>query len=246
MFTGIVQKMGTLISRNTADGDARLEVEVPADLAERINHGDSIAINGVCLTVVERNWNRLWFDVSSETLSATGLGGLEAGTRVNLEPSLSASDPLGGHFVTGHVDGVGKVVKVEPDGRSHRIEVEAPEPIARYIAQKGSITVDGISLTVNDVNDTRFSFNVIPHTWSETNMQSYQTGTSVNLEVDIIARYLERLMGDRDADTASEDITVDFLSKQGFAPPVFDEEDEDAKGIDESPIEPRVDDPNQD
>lgn len=234
MFTGIVQATGTLASRETVDGDARLEVEVPAGLSERVRDGDSVAINGVCLTVVGRDGNRLRFDVSSETLSATRLGGLDTGARVNLEPSLSASDPLGGHFVTGHVDGVGRVVKVEPDGRSHRIEIEAPESIARYIAQKGSVAVDGVSLTVNDVKGSRFGFNAIPHTWSATNMQGYEKGTLVNLEVDIIARYLDRLMGERDAAAASEDITADFLSNRGFAPPLMDDEDEGGERLDDS------------
>lgn len=235
MFTGIVQEVGTLVSRQSFDGDARIVVEVPPGLTERVGEGDSVAINGVCLTVVGRAGNTLQFDVSSETLSATGLGEQETGARLNLEPSLSASDPLGGHFVTGHVDGVGKVVKIEPDARSYRVEIQAPESLARYIARKGSVAVDGISLTVNAVKGSRFGVNAIPHTWSATNMQGYGIGTRVNLEVDIIARYLERLLEDRDAASASEDITTDYLSQQGFSPPVIDEEEEDGFAADDLP-----------
>jgi len=226
VFTGIVQQQGTLVSRELIDGDARLEVDVPAALAERTGIGDSVALNGVCLTVVERRGGRLLFDASAETLSKTRLGALENGARLNLEPALSASDPVGGHFVTGHVDGVGEVVHVEPDGRSHRLAVEAPESLGRYIAAKGCISVDGVSLTVNDVQGARFGVNIVPHTWSVTNMQDYSVGTLVNLEVDLIARYLERLIGERDSAQAEPAITTDFLSKQGFAPPLSDAEQE--------------------
>lgn len=224
MFTGIVQQQGTLASREDLEGDARLDVEVPAALSERIRTGDSVAVNGVCLTVADRHDNHLLFDVSAETLSRTRLGGIEPGAPLNLEPAVSASDPLGGHFVTGHVDGVGEVVRVDEDGRSRKIEIQAPESIGRYIAKKGCITVDGVSLTVNEVNGARFGFNAVPHTLSVTIMQHYAAGTAVHLEVDIIARYLERLMGDREGAPADEDITTDFLSKQGFEPPVIDDE----------------------
>lgn len=226
MFTGIVQQQGILASREISDGDARLEVDAPQALAEHAGVGDSIAVNGVCLTVVERRGSRLVFDASAETLSKTRLGAIAEGARLNLEPALSASDPVGGHFVTGHVDGVGEVTRLEPDGRSHRVEVEAPESLARFIAEKGCITVDGVSLTVNGVDGARFGFNVVPHTWSATNIQDYSVGTLVHLEVDLIARYLERLMGERDAAPAEPDITTDFLSKQGFAPPLSDAEQE--------------------
>lgn len=226
MFTGIVQQQGTLVSRELIDGDALLVVDVPSALAEHSKVGDSVAVNGVCLTVVEQRDSRLQFDVSAETLSKTRLGELEYGSRLNLEPALSASDPVGGHFVTGHVDGLGEVTRIEPDGRSHRVEVEAPESLARYIAGKGCITVDGVSLTVNDVNGARFGFNVVPHTWSATNIQGYAVGTLVHLEVDLIARYLERLMGERDAVPVKPDITTDFLTRQGFTPPLGDAEDD--------------------
>lgn len=226
MFTGIVQQQGTLVSREPVDGDVRLEVDVPAVLAERTDVGDSIAVNGVCLTVAEARGGRLSFDASGETLSRTRLGELEKGASVNLEPALSASDPVGGHFVTGHVDGIGEITRIEPDGRSHLLEVEAPESLGRYIAVKGCITVDGVSLTVNEVNGARFTFNAVPHTWSATTMRDYAVGTRVHLEADLIARYLERLAGERDAAPAEPDITTDFLSKQGFAAPLSDAEQE--------------------
>lgn len=230
MFTGIVQHQGSLASREIVDGDARLAVDVPASLVEQAGVGDSIAVNGVCLTVVERGDGRLLFDVSAETLSRTRLDELAHGACLNLEPALSASDPVGGHFVTGHIDDLGEVTGIEPDGRSHRLQVAAPESLARYIAEKGCIAVDGVSLTVNDVDGARFAVNIVPHTWSVTNMQDYSVGTRVHLEVDLIARYLERLMGGRDATPEEPSITTDFLSKQGFAPPLTDaeqEEDED-------------------
>lgn len=226
MFTGIVQQQGTLVSRELVDGDARLVVGVPSTLAEHTGVGDSVAVNGVCLTVAERRDSRLLFDASAETLSKTRLGRLETGARLNIEPALSASDPVGGHFVTGHVDGVGEVARIEPDGRSHRLQIDAPEALARYIVGKGCITVDGVSLTVNDVSGARFSVNVVPHTWSVTNMQDYAVGTPVHLEADLIARYLERLLGERGAAPAEPDITTDLLSKRGFAAPLSDDEQE--------------------
>lgn len=218
--------MGTLISREYIDGDVRLGIEVPSGLVDRCDTGDSLAVGGVCLTIVERNANRLLFDVSAETLSATRLGKLESGARVNLERALGASDPMGGHFVTGHVDGIGEVLGVTPEGRSHRVEIEAPKSLSIYITKKGCITVDGVSLTVNDVNGSKFGFNVVPHTWSVTNMQEYAVGTLVHLEVDIISRYVERLMSEREAVPVEEDITPDYLSNRGFAPPLVDNEEE--------------------
>jgi len=226
VFTGIVQQQGILESRESVDGDARLAVETPWDLAEHVGVGDSVAVNGVCLTVAERRGSRLLFDASAETLSKTRLGEIRTGERLNLEPALSASDPVGGHFVTGHVDGIGAVTEVTPDGRSHRVRIEAPESLTRYIAPRGCISVDGVSLTVTDIDGARFGFNVVPHTWSVTNMQHYTAGSRVHLEVDLIARYLERLMSGREATPEEPDITTDFLSRQGFAPPLSDAEQE--------------------
>lgn len=222
MFTGIVQQQGTLVSREDVDGDIRLVVDVPSGMADRVEAGGSIAVNGVCLTVAGGREGQVQFDVSAETLSRTQFGRMTPGARLNLEPSLSASDPVGGHFVTGHVDGLGEITRLEPEGRSHRLEIAAPESLARYIAVKGCITVDGVSLTVNEVNDARFGVNIVPHTWSATTMQNYAVGTRVHLEVDLIARYLERLAGGAEEPAAEPDITTDFLSKQGFMPPAAD------------------------
>ncbi|MDZ7841533.1 MAG: riboflavin synthase [Gammaproteobacteria bacterium] len=226
MFTGIVQQQGTLVSREDIDGDIRLVVDVPLGMTGRVDVGDSIAVNGVCLTVAGGGDGRVQFDVSAETLSRTQFGRMAPGARLNLEPALSASDPVGGHFVTGHVDGLGDITRLEPDGRSHRLEIAAPESLARYIAFKGCITVDGVSLTVNEVNDARFGVNVVPHTWSVTNMRDYAVGARVHLEVDLIARYLERLIGGAQEPAAEPDITTDFLSRQGFLPPLDDAEPE--------------------
>lgn len=237
MFTGIIQHLGTLAHREDAGGDARLGIRVPAGLAGRASAGDSLAVNGVCLTVTGCREEALWFDVSAETLSRSRLGALPPGAVVNLEPSLGASDPLGGHFVTGHVDGVAEVCGLERDGRSWRVEVEAPQSLSRYIAPKGCITIDGISLTINEVAGARFGVNIVPHTWSATNMHTYETGTRVHLEVDIIARYVERLMGGRETPAQEEHITPDLLSRQGFAPPALDDDDGIAGGGD-SPREP--------
>jgi riboflavin synthase len=226
MFTGIVQQQGTLVSRDATGGDARLVVEVPPMMADSTGIGDSVAVNGVCLTVAGIEDDRLQFDVSAETLSTTRLGELAAGCRLNLEPALSASDPVGGHFVTGHVDGVGEILSIEPDGRSRRVEIDAPERLARYIAGKGCITVDGVSLTVNEVSENRFGVNIVPHTWTATSMQDYVRGTRVHLEVDLIARYLERLLADREEAPSEPDITADYLSRQGFAAPMSDADEE--------------------
>lgn len=235
MFTGIVQYTGTLATREKLEGDLRLGVDVSADLAARMAVGASVALNGVCLTVAARDGDRLLLDVSVETTSRTRLGDLAAGASVNLEAALSAADPVGGHFVTGHVDGVGEVLRIEPEGRSRRMEVRAPESLMRYVAVKGSIAVDGVSLTVNEIKDDAFGFNVVPHTWSATNMHTFTAGTLVHLEVDLIARYLERLVGGREAASPDSDITADYLSRQGFAPPVMDDEDEDAEARDDPP-----------
>lgn len=233
MFTGIVREQGRLAARE-ADAELRLGVDVPDSLADRLGPGDSVAVNGVCLTVSSRGGNRLWFDVSAETLSRTRLGALETGARLNLEPALSASDPLGGHFVTGHVDGVGEVIRIESVGRSRRMEIEVPEGLVRYVAEKGSITVDGVSLTVNKAGGRRFIVDIIPHTWSTTNMQDYGNGTLVNLEVDIIARYLARLVSERDGMPEESDITTEYLSRQGFTPPLSDDEEEEYENWNEA------------
>jgi len=179
--------------------------------------GDSIAINGVCLTAVVIAGPSFAADVSRETLSLTTLGNLKTGSRVNLEKALTLATPLGGHLVSGHVDGVGKVLGRREDGRSVRFLIEAPRELARYIAHKGSICVDGTSLTANGISGAAFDLNIVPHTLQETIMSEYRPGTRVNLEVDLLARYLERLiLGDRAADPKAQGISAEFLAEHGF------------------------------
>jgi riboflavin synthase len=193
MFTGIVQAVGRIAVRETRGSDARLVIDAGAlDLAD-VGLGDSIAVAGVCLTVVAIDGARWTADVSAETLALTTLGALAVGDGVNLEKALRLADRLGGHLVSGHVDGVGDVVAVEDDGGSQRWTFRAPAPLARYIAAKGSICVDGVSLTVNSVAPDAFGITLIPHTLAVTTFGARTTGDPVNLEVDLVARYLERL-----------------------------------------------------
>lgn len=196
MFTGIIQAIGEIRSFDVVGGDARLRIGVGDLSLERVSLGDSIAVNGVCLTVVEFAADEFAADVSQETLTLTTLGAAGVGSRVNLEPALTLATPLGGHLVSGHVDGVGKLMALEPDARSTRMRFELPAPLARYVAKKGSITIDGTSLTVNDVAEREFFVNIVPHTLERTIMGGYEHGTRVNLEVDLVARYLERLIQD--------------------------------------------------
>ncbi|HEX5959669.1 MAG TPA: riboflavin synthase [Rhodanobacteraceae bacterium] len=193
MFTGIVAAVGRVRGVEPRSGDARLVVAAPGLGLADVVLGDSIAVSGCCLTMVACEGDTLAFDVSNETLSLTTLGGLREGARVNLEKALRLSDRLGGHLVSGHVDGVGTLVAVQPDARSQRWTVEAPPSLARYIAAKGSVCVDGASLTVNGVDGARFSMNLIPHTLAQTNFGDRRVGDRLNLEVDLLARYLERL-----------------------------------------------------
>jgi riboflavin synthase len=194
MFTGIIQSLGRVRRVGAAGGDVELTIDAPGLGLNNVSIGDSICVSGCCLTVTGVDGDTFVADVSRETLDVTTLGRWSGGERVNLEKALSAGQPLGGHYVTGHVDGVGTVLKMESDARSHRVRFEAPAELARYIARKGSICVDGVSLTVNDVEDARFSVNLIPHTMQVTTSSEYRPGSLVNLEVDIIARYLERLV----------------------------------------------------
>jgi len=193
MFTGIIQSIGEVDSITAEEGDVQLQIAAPGLGLEQVAIGDSIAVNGCCLTVTRLLDNAFIADVSQETLNVTTLRDWQVGTLVNLEKALSAGQPLGGHYVTGHVDGVATVTQLESDARSTRMQVEVPPPFARYIARKGSITIDGVSLTVNEVGPTTFAVNLIPHTLDVTVLNRYVVGTRVNLEVDIIARYLERL-----------------------------------------------------
>ena len=217
MFTGIIQATGEVAALEASGGDLRLRVRTGKLDLENVAIGDSIATSGVCLTVVALPGDGFWADVSAETLACTGIGSLKVGDRVNLEKALTASTPLGGHLVSGHVDGLAEVVSRQDDGRSVRFRMRAPRTLARYIAAKGSVCVDGISLTVNSVEGAEFELNIVPHTLAETTMGEFQPGRTFNLEVDIIARYLERLMlGKKAAESAATGIDKALLQRRGF------------------------------
>jgi riboflavin synthase len=194
MFTGIVSAKGKISAVDRQDGQARFAIATGELDMAGVQLGDSIAVNGVCLTVIEFDAGSFSADLSRETLDLTTLGKIEADTSVNLERALALGDSLGGHMVTGHVDGVGTVRSVTPDAGSVRLVIAAPEPLARYVAQKGSVCIDGVSLTVNGVEGAVFNLMIVPHTQVATIIDGYQPGTLVNIEVDMIARYLERLM----------------------------------------------------
>jgi riboflavin synthase len=218
MFTGIIEAVGEIVTCEDRGGDLRLRVKTNSlDLTD-VQLGDSIATNGVCLTVVELSGDGYVADVSVETLNLTTVAGWKSGAAVNLEKALTPQTRLGGHMVSGHVDGLGEVVSRCRDARSERFTIRAPKELAKYIAHKGSITVDGTSLTVNQIDGTDFELNIVPHTIEKTVIGHYQAGTKVNLEVDVIARYLERLlMGDKAAESMSgANITKQFLTDNGF------------------------------
>lgn len=217
MFTGIVEAVGQIAAIQSKGADWRVTVITGRlDLSD-VQLGDSIAVNGICLTVVELPGNGFAADVSAETLQRSNFGNLQSGSAVNLEKALTPTTRLGGHLVSGHVDGIGEVIERRDEGRSVRFRIKAPDDLARYIALKGSITVDGISLTVNGVDGAVFELNLVPHTLQETTMTDYGIGRRVNLEVDLIARYLERLMlGDAAAKPAHGGISEAFLAEHGF------------------------------
>jgi riboflavin synthase len=194
MFTGIIQAIGSIQGIQQKGGDVRLTLNAAGLELNDSDLGDSIAVNGVCLTAVEYTDTGFSADVSRETLNLTSLGFLKQGSRVNLEKALTLNTALGGHIVSGHVDGLGTLVSERNDGRSIRYEFTVPQHLAHYIAEKGSITIDGTSLTVNHVDGNRFGVNIVPHTRDNTVFQFYEMNTQVNIEVDIIARYLERLL----------------------------------------------------
>ena len=194
MFTGIIQAIGRIAAIEPGEKDIRLRIETGKLPLAGVSLGDSIATSGVCLTVTDLPGDGFWADVSPETLSLTTLGVKGVGDAVNLETSLTLQTALGGHLVSGHIDGVGQVERIVEDARFWRVTIAAPENLARYIAMKGSICVDGTSLTVNQVEGASFELTIIPQTWEETVFSEYQIGSPVNLEVDVIARYLERLM----------------------------------------------------
>lgn len=218
MFTGIIEAVGEIVSMQSKGADVSLRVRSgKLELAD-VKLGDSIATNGVCLTVVALPGDGYVADVSAETIARTGFAHYRNGQRVNLEKALQPTSRLGGHLVSGHVDGVGEVVAVSPLGRAMEYWIEAPRELARYIAEKGSITVDGISLTVNSVDGARFRLTIVPHTSQETTVTDWKVGVRVNLEVDVIARYLERLvLGEQAAVSRPEGgVTMAMLAEQGF------------------------------
>lgn len=198
MFTGIVQDVGRIVSLERRAGDVRLRIAVTNLTLDHTTPGDSIAVSGVCLTALDLDKTRgaqsFAADVSNETLSLTTLGALAVGSRVNLEPALRAGDALGGHLVSGHVDGLGEVLSIESDARSVRMRFGCPPNLARYFARKGSVAIDGVSLTINEVGATDFGVNLIPHTQTVTTLGEFTVGRKVNLEVDQVARYVERLL----------------------------------------------------
>ncbi|MFP4683532.1 MAG: riboflavin synthase [Ectothiorhodospira sp.] len=216
MFTGIIESVGTVTAMEDRGGDRRLGIRTgKLDLTD-VRLGDSIAVNGVCLTAVALPGDGFAADVSRETLSASSLGGLQVGDPVNLEKALTPTTRLGGHLVSGHVDGLGEVTAVTPEARSWRYDIRVPDELARYLAPKGSVSVDGVSLTVNAVSGAVFSVNIVPHTQQETLIRHYRVGTRVNIEVDLIARYLERLLLGERAARPGAGISESFLAEHGF------------------------------
>ena len=212
MFTGIIKAKGTIGAMERRGGDVRLTVRSDGLPWSDYEVGESIAVNGVCLTAVALHDDGFDTDVSVETLDVTGLGGLDIGSEVNLEPSISLGERLGGHLVSGHVDCTGKVISRQADARSIRLAIEIPQEYARYVAKKGSVCVDGISLTVNAVSGSTFELNIIPHTAEVTIIDGYAPGTVVNVEVDLLARYLERLLVQDD-----DGVSLEFLKSHGYA-----------------------------
>ncbi|MBM4207600.1 MAG: riboflavin synthase [Gammaproteobacteria bacterium] len=216
MFTGIIASIGTITHIEHKGGDCRLTISTGKLPLADVQLGDSIAVNGVCLTAIELGKQHFCADVSNETLSRTTLNTAVIGTPVNLELALTPSTRLGGHIVSGHVDGLGELVKQKPDARSIRMTFKAPSNLAKYITAKGSITINGISLTVNTVNGAQFSVNIVPHTLHETTLSEIKVGDKVNLEVDLLARYLERLLLGDKAAMPQSNISEELLIKCGF------------------------------
>jgi len=219
MFTGIIEAVGKVIASQSKQGDIRLRINTgKLDLSD-VKLGDSIATNGVCLTVVELPGDGFWADVSKESITHTNISNWKNGKPVNLEQALTLATRLGGHMVSGHVDGLGTILSRNEDARSVRFKIKAPAELSKYIAAKGSITVDGVSLTVNAIEDaagaTIFDLNIVPHTVQETVIKDYQVGHSVHLEVDVIARYLERMMQQTN-DQPKSGISQAFLAQNGF------------------------------
>jgi riboflavin synthase len=215
MFTGIIEAIGQVKSLTEIRSEWRLVLETKSLDMSDVKIGDSIAVSGCCLTVVEMTPTSFAADVSNETLRCTSLGSLKPGSRVNLEKAMLATDRFGGHIVSGHVDGVGTLIQSTPEGQSVKLIFRVPAELSKYIAAKGSICIDGTSLTVNEVDGDEFAINVIPHTQEETIIGEYGIDRKVNLEVDLVARYLERLMSPKGGDSTSS-ITIETLKANGF------------------------------
>lgn len=212
MFTGIIQARGQIAALQQIGGDVRLRVQSDALPWASYAIGDSISVNGVCLTAVHLYHDGCDMDVSNETLAVTALKSLTTGSPINLEPALAVGDRLGGHLVSGHVDCLGEVIELTADARSWRLRIQIPETYARYVAKKGSICVDGVSLTINDVSGAQFDLNIIPHTAENTIIDGYSVGTQVNIEVDLLARYIERLLGKDE-----QGLSLETLREHGYA-----------------------------
>jgi len=193
VFTGIIQDVGTIANMERYDSSCILAIKTPASFLKNVKLGDSICVQGVCLTVTKLEQDTFLVDVSAETIRCTAFANLELNQQINLEKALTLSDHLGGHLVTGHVDGTGEVMDITKESNSTQYTIQSPENISKYIAKKGSICIDGVSLTVNNVENNNFTVNIIPHTLENTAIIHYQLGTLVNLEIDLVARYVERL-----------------------------------------------------
>jgi len=217
MFTGIIEAVGTIESLQPAGGDYRVKVAVNTLDMTDVKLGDSIAVNGVCLTVTELYSKGFWADVSLETVRHTCFKDYRADQPVNLEKAMMPTSRLGGHIVSGHVDGVGTIIERRDDARSVRFRVQVPKALLKYIADRGSITIEGVSLTVNGIEDDVFELNIVPHTLAQTVLVHYSAGQSVHLEVDLVARYLERLISKTEsAEAPKSDISLEFLAQNGF------------------------------
>jgi riboflavin synthase len=197
MFTGIIQSTGTIAAIDAADQGVRMRILCPELKPGGWREGDSVAVSGCCLTALALDEDGFSADLSAETLARTSLGRLRDGDQVNLEPAMALGDRLGGHLVSGHVDGLAEVVDLHPVGESHVLRFRVPDPLARFVAEKGSVTLDGVSLTVNAVAGLEFEVNLIPHTWQVTTLGKLAVGDRVNLEIDLLARYLDRLLQQR-------------------------------------------------
>ncbi len=214
MFTGLIETVGRVVSIKSGSGFARLEIEAP-EIMEGVKIGDSIAVNGLCLTAVEIDGDCFQADVMAESLRRSSLGSLRAGSRVNLERALAANGRLGGHIVSGHIDGTGEILSLEAEGIATVVTIGADKELIYYIVEKGSIAIDGISLTVMKVGKTSFSVGIIPHTSGETTLTEKAPGDIVNLETDIIGKYTEHFLKDKKP-SAAEEITLEFLAENGF------------------------------